>query len=317
MLHFLHFCVHCPLYNPLILQSIPLSLSLWVFQKFSDDELRPWNYEESFAVRSRASQDLEIFGWIERKRKAEVTRSTRTITKGGPAGGGAQIRPHVSARISSVDLPEGPANRSNGFRSVRSGPHRASFLQCFSRDPQTKDPTNSSVKIRAATGSTVSRDKEGELRRAPARRLAIPPWNQLRNHRVPFESPDTSTLSFSLSLSFSLFHWISSTSPSRSAPLRGRSLIYNEPTSPVIILRLLDRVIIRVEGNEKKRSGVSVTSILNRVSNGNRENEFLFNFSFYTNLLRILIIYFSRFFFCFFFTFSSKTVKAKDYFILY
>lgn len=83
--------------------------------------------------------DLEHLGtYTSLDRKGRGHDEHEDDYKSGPAGGGAQIRPHVSARISSVDLPEGSANRSNRFRSVRSGPHRASFLQCFSRDPQTK-----------------------------------------------------------------------------------------------------------------------------------------------------------------------------------
>lgn len=122
-----------------------------------------------------------------------MTRSARTITKAGGRWWGPDIsysHPYRQEYRVSTFPQQAPANRSN--RSVRSGPHRASFLTMFltwSTDKSGRIPAWKSA-------TTVSRDKEGE-RGGSRGGWATPPWNQLRNHGAPIRSP-WHELSFSL-----------------------------------------------------------------------------------------------------------------------
>lgn len=156
-----------------------------------------------------------------------MTRSARTITKAGGRWWGPDISyPHPyrqEYRVSTFPQ-QAPANRSN--RSVRSGPHRASFLTMFltwSTDKSGRIPAWKSA-------TTVSRDKEGE-RGGSRGGWATPPWNQLRNHGAPILISLTRALFFSPSYTPRCCY---ARHPSRRLPPRGRSLIYNEPS--VIIL---------------------------------------------------------------------------------
>lgn len=155
---------HCPLYHP---SEYP------ILSEFSKNSPTTRDYEESFAVRSRASQECSSAGKKEEGRPRSRGARERLQKRAGRWWG-----PDSSPRIGK-NIECRPFRRA--LRTVRTVSDR------FDRAPivplsynvshviHRQKPANSSVKIRAATGSTVSCDKEGELRRAPARRLAIPP----------------------------------------------------------------------------------------------------------------------------------------------
>jgi len=118
-------------------------------------------------------------------------------------------------------------------RSVRSGPRAefCPFTQCFSRhtDKGTQIPRENPFQCRC-----VCHNEAHVLTRMHAcEKAGSYAVKSVTKSRGPIAiSPESPRLFFSPSPPF----------PSR--PLRGRSLICNEPAPPVIILRLRDHVII-------------------------------------------------------------------------
>ena len=87
-------------------------------------------------TRNHSQFDLERPGTVPRmkerkKKEGRGHEEHENDYKSGPAGGGAQIRPHVSARISSVDRSGGPCEPFERFPIGSIGPPSCLFLTMF------------------------------------------------------------------------------------------------------------------------------------------------------------------------------------------